>query len=135
MISENAMLYDLLKMLYIYSGKKEARQTELSKFITFGFLFWDSLAWVIIACTQLPRDIRLTLAILMHWSRIPFPKYCPIMYECTDASCNRSELARVIIACTQFPRDIRLTLASHCSRMPFPKYYPGCFARDTHRML
>ena len=28
MISEKAMLYDLLKMLYIHSAKKEAQQTE-----------------------------------------------------------------------------------------------------------
>ena len=43
MISENAMLYDLLKMLYIHSAKKEAQQTELSSFNNFAFLFWDSL--------------------------------------------------------------------------------------------
>ena len=43
MISENAILYDLLKMLYIHSAKKEAQQTELSQFTTFAFLFWDSL--------------------------------------------------------------------------------------------
>ena len=44
MISENAILYDLLKMLYINSAKKEAQQIELSSFNTFAFLFWDSLA-------------------------------------------------------------------------------------------
>ena len=43
MISENAMLYDLLKMLYIHSTKKEALQTELSLFTTFAFIFWDGL--------------------------------------------------------------------------------------------
>ena len=50
------------------------------------------------------------------------------MYECTDASGNRSELARVIIACIQFPRDIRLTLAiqMHWSRMPFPNIVQLC---------
>ena len=30
MISENAKLYDLLKMLYIHTAEKEAQQTELS---------------------------------------------------------------------------------------------------------
>ena len=43
MISENAILYDLLKMLYIHSVKKEAQQTEMTYFTTFAFLIWDSL--------------------------------------------------------------------------------------------
>ena len=44
MISENAMLYDLLKMLYIHSAKKEAQQTELSSFNTFALLFWGQFS-------------------------------------------------------------------------------------------
>ena len=44
MISENEMLYDLLKMLYINSAKKEAQQTELSSFNTFALLFWGQFS-------------------------------------------------------------------------------------------
>ena len=43
MISENTVLYDLLKMVYIHLAKKEAQQTELKWFKTFALLFWDSL--------------------------------------------------------------------------------------------
>ena len=46
MISENAMLYDLLKMLYIHSTKRQAQPTELLLITTFVFLFWDSLLLV-----------------------------------------------------------------------------------------
>ena len=42
MLSENSVLYDLLKMLYLHSTKKQAQPTEWL-ITTFAFLFLDSL--------------------------------------------------------------------------------------------